>query len=119
MEKANEQIALGYARVSSVMQNEDRQIIAMQGPFPTELNTALIRHFGIRYLVTKDGGAAGGFPEKAKAARETEIELVLLCRPEETGSDFDTVYQECITLLHGGNASNNDSCESEKEKKIP
>ncbi|MGN0353321.1 MAG: precorrin-6A reductase, partial [Roseburia sp.] len=33
-----------------------KQIIAMQGPFSTELNTALIRQFQIRYLVTKESG---------------------------------------------------------------
>lgn len=30
MEKANEQVAYGYARVSSIAQNEDRQIIALK-----------------------------------------------------------------------------------------
>lgn len=38
-----------------------RNIIAMQGPFSLALNKALITQFQIRYLVTKDGGAAGGF----------------------------------------------------------
>ena len=37
-----------------------RNIIAMQGPFSCQLNKALIEKFHIRYLVTKDGGAAGG-----------------------------------------------------------
>ena len=36
-----------------------RNIIAMQGPFSCQLNKALIEQFHIRYLVTKDGGAAG------------------------------------------------------------
>ena len=37
-----------------------RNILAMQGPFTAELNTALLRQFHISYMVTKDGGAAGG-----------------------------------------------------------
>lgn len=41
-----------------------RNVIAMQGPFSRELNEALIRQFHIVYLVTKDGGKAGGFQEK-------------------------------------------------------
>ena len=36
-------------------------IVAMQGPFSQALNEALLRQFSIRFLVTKDGGAAGGF----------------------------------------------------------
>ena len=82
-----------------------RNIIAMQGPFSTELNTALIRSHDIRYLVTKDGGTAGGFPEKAEAARQTGVDLILICRPEETGSDFETVYQRCIALLQSSGAN--------------
>ena len=42
-----------------------KNIIAMQGPFSYALNCALIKQFSIRYLVTKDGGAVGGFAEKA------------------------------------------------------
>ena len=81
-----------------------RNIIAMQGPFSAELNRGIIRQYRIRYLVTKDGGVPGGFPEKAEACRETETELILLCRPEENGPAFETVYQMCMTLLHGGDA---------------
>ena len=45
-------------------------ILAMQGPFSEEMNTAMLRAIGAKWLVTKDGGAAGGFAEKA-AGRET------------------------------------------------
>ena len=48
-----------------------RNIIAMQGPFTLELNLALMQQFHIRYLVTKDGGSAGGFAEKAQAAAQS------------------------------------------------
>ena len=59
-------------------------IIAMQGPFSKELNLALLRSLNIDYLVTKDGGAAGGFPEKADAAREAGAKLLVLGRPPQT-----------------------------------
>ena len=81
-----------------------RNIIAMQGPFTAEMNIAVIRQYGIRYLVTKDGGVPGGFPEKAAAAAATGTELILLRRPEETGSDFETVLQTCMTLLKSSDA---------------
>ena len=62
-----------------------RNILALQGPFSQEMNEAIIRQYQIRYLVTKDGGKAGGFSEKAKAAENTGIELILVERPEDKG----------------------------------
>lgn len=56
-------------------------IIAMQGPFSTELNCALIREFAIATMVTKESGATGGFGEKVQAAQECGIELVVVRRP--------------------------------------
>ena len=41
-----------------------KHLICMQGPFSAEMNRAMIRQYQIKYLVTKDTGAAGGFPEK-------------------------------------------------------
>ena len=76
-----------------------RNIIAMQGPFTRELNEALLRQFGIRHLVTKDGGVPGGFPEKAAAAKACGVTLVVLRRPEETGMDFDAVLALCRAAL--------------------
>ena len=60
-------------------------IIAMQGPFTQEMNEATIRQYDIRVLITKDGGAAGGFRDKIEAARSTGIQVILIGRPEEEG----------------------------------
>ena len=79
-----------------------RNIIAMQGPFSREMNTAMIRQYSIRYLVSKDGGGPGGFAEKAEAAAETGAELIVLRRPEESGLDFDEVLNWCMTALQHG-----------------
>ena len=80
-----------------------RNIIAMQGPFSKELNAAMIRQYGVRYLVSKDGGGPGGFPEKAAAAKETGAQLIVLRRPEESGLLFDDVLDLCITRLRAAN----------------
>lgn len=80
-----------------------RNIIAMQGPFSQALNAALIRQYGIQYVVTKDGGAPGGFPEKLAAAKETGARLILLRRPEEDGMPFDEVLRLCIRRLGAEN----------------
>ncbi len=76
-----------------------RNILAMQGPFTTELNVAMLRQFAIAYLVTKDGGAAGGFAEKAEAAAQCGVQLVVLRRPEEQGESAETILQRCKELL--------------------
>ena len=76
-----------------------RNIVAMQGPFSQELNAALIRQLGARYVVTKDGGAAGGFPEKAAAARETGAVLIVLRRPAEDGGSYEEIVRECEGLI--------------------
>ena len=77
VESVGRAAALGYA---------EKRIIAMQGPFSRELNEAIIRQFGIRVVVTKESGRAGGFAEKYEAARACGCTLVVIRRPEkETG----------------------------------
>ena len=76
-----------------------RNIIAMQGPFSLALNKALITQFQIRYLVTKDGGAAGGFAEKVQAAADTGAQLVVLRRPPETGETETQILAYCKEIL--------------------
>ena len=73
-----------------------RNLIAMQGPFTEEMNAAMIRMLDIRYLVTKDTGAAGGFPEKLAAAKQCGAQCVVVARPlEETGLSLD----DCLAFL--------------------
>ena len=76
-----------------------RNIVAMQGPFTKELNTALLRQLGARYMVSKDGGTAGGFPEKADAAREAGTTLILIRRPDEEGERYDEILRHCEEML--------------------
>lgn len=56
-------------------------ILCMQGPFSKELNLAVIRHTGAKFLVTKDSGEAGGLYEKLSAADEAGVKVVLIKRP--------------------------------------
>lgn len=75
-------------------------IIAMQGPFSKELNCALIRESAIDVLVTKASGAAGGFWEKAEAAQECGIELIVIHRPpEERGLGVPELERELEKVL--------------------
>lgn len=68
-----------------------KNIIALHGPFSLELNLAILKQYHIRYLVTKDGGRAGGFEEKTAAAREAGVELVVIGRPLETGDSLEEI----------------------------
>lgn len=72
-----------------------RNIIAMQGPFGQQLNEALIRQYHIDYLVTKDGGKAGGFMEKLDAAAACGIPAVVIARPDDEGHSIDEIYEIC------------------------
>ena len=58
-------------------------LCCMQGPFSEEMNLAFIRQWKIRFLVTKNSGTAGGFPEKYDAAKKAGIELIVIGRPKE------------------------------------
>ena len=60
---------------------EGKNLICMQGPFSKEMNMALLRQFGCRYMVTKESGAPGGFEEKYEAAKECAASLVVVGRP--------------------------------------
>lgn len=59
-------------------------VICMQGPFSKESNEQMLRKYEIKYLLTKQSGKAGGYPEKAEAARTCGTELVVLVPPQET-----------------------------------
>ena len=60
-----------------------KHLIAMQGPFSLEMNLAMMQHTKADYLVTKEAGAAGGFLEKAEAARKAGVTLLVIGRPEK------------------------------------
>ncbi len=57
---------------------EYKNIIAMQGPFSKEFNTAILREIGADALVTKMSGDPGGITEKIEACRETGSACVIV-----------------------------------------
>lgn len=61
-------------------------IIVGKGPFSEEENVEHIRKSGAEIFVTKESGAAGGFPEKVSAAEKCGAELAVLLRPAEKGN---------------------------------
>ncbi len=68
-------------------------LIVEKGPFSVERNIAHIRDTGAEILVTKESGAAGGYPEKREAARLCGIELVTILRPKESGVSVEEMEE--------------------------
>ena len=54
---------------------------------PAFRNLETLRRYAIRSMVTKDGGTAGGFPEKLEAARLCGVQVILVRRPHDAGLD--------------------------------
>ena len=91
-----------YARVlptSNVLKKCEKlgitgsHLIAMQGPFSTEMNTLFLRQTKAEWLLTKDSGRAGGFQEKVEAAREHGTRVVVIRRPEENGISLEEAME--------------------------
>ena len=57
-------------------------ILALQGPFSIELNTAIYNQYKIDVVITKDSGKTGGVPEKIQSASEAGIDIVIIKREE-------------------------------------
>ncbi len=71
------------------------RIIAMQGPFTEEMNTAMLRMTGAGYMVTKMSGKIGGFREKMDAALKCGVTPVVIGRPpEEEGLSYGEMIKE-------------------------
>ena len=75
---------------------EGHHLICMQGAFTEELNAAMLRMLNVQYLVTKDTGLEGGFPEKIRAAKDCGVTPVVIRRPlMEEGVSFAA----CMDML--------------------
>lgn len=67
-------------------------IVCMQGPFSKELNIAMLKKFGSKFMVTKDSGSVGGFEEKVEAAEAAGAKLIVIGRAfEEQGSGYSEI----------------------------
>jgi precorrin-6A/cobalt-precorrin-6A reductase len=73
---------------------EQKNIIAIQGPFSKELNVALYRQYGVTLMITKESGKVGSVDEKLEAALELGIPTIMIARPKiEYGTVFSEFYQ--------------------------
>lgn len=73
---------------------DGKHIIAMQGPFSEEMNALMLKETGASWLVTKESGTRGGFPEKLAAAKRTGAKIILVSRPpEKRGHTFREIME--------------------------
>lgn len=70
---------------------DDGHILAARGPFTLEDNIDTMERYAIRSMITKDGGAAGGFPEKLEAARRCGVQVILVRRPQDSGLPYEEI----------------------------
>ncbi len=84
-----------YARVLSTLESAKladaagftgSHLICMQGPFTEELNIAMLKSTGAAFLVTKESGKVGGYPEKKRAAQAAGATLVVIGRPKQNAA---------------------------------
>ena len=73
-----------------------KQILALQGPFSIELNKAIYKEYDIKHVVTKDSGTIGGTDEKAAAAIDIGVNIVLIERPE---IDYINAFNDIEALI--------------------
>lgn len=103
---------------------EESHIIALQGPFSLELNVALIKQYGIRHLITKESGTAGGFGEKIEAAEKCGISTYVIARPEEEGMTLSEVEKLFVKgsdfhlILAGAGMGDGDSLTEEVKEAV-
>jgi len=73
-----------------------KHIICMQGPFSEELNEAMFRTTGAKYMLTKDTGRTGGFAEKVNAAQKCGMTVLLLKRPLTDTGDGMSYWKDAL-----------------------
>ena len=88
----------GIESISLCMKNGilGKQILALQGPFGTELNEAMIRQYDIKCLVTKESGKSGGYQEKIEAAKNVGIPVYVIGHAQE--NEGDSFWEVCTKL---------------------
>lgn len=75
---------------------EQKNIVAIQGPFSKELNRALYQQYGVTLMVTKESGKVGSVDEKLEAALELEIPTIMIRRPK---IKYDVAFESFEPLI--------------------
>ena len=71
-----------------------KNIVALQGPFSTELNIALYRQYEADVIVTKNSGEVGGTDTKLEAAKALGLPVVMIDRPKITYDEIAYTFED-------------------------
>ncbi|WP_408010304.1 precorrin-6A reductase [Pseudalkalibacillus sp. A8] len=74
-----------------------KDIIAIQGPFTKEFDKALYKQYGVTLMITKESGKVGSVDEKVEAAKELNIETIIIKRPT---IEYGTKYSSFQEVMH-------------------
>ena len=76
-----------------------KQIVAMQGPFSTELNVELFKHAGAEVIVTKNSGQIGGADTKLEAAKILNLPVVMINRPKIFYPNLAKTFDDVLSII--------------------
>ena len=77
-----------------------KQIVAMQGPFSTELNVELFRHASAEVIVTKNSGQVGGADTKLQAAQILNLPVVMIERPKIFYPNLAKTFDDVLNIVN-------------------
>ncbi|TXK83517.1 precorrin-6A reductase [Paenibacillus sp. N3.4] len=79
---------------------DQKNIVAMQGPFSKELNKALYAHYNVTLMITKESGKVGAVDEKLEAALEMGIPSIVIGRPSLAYGDYYSDFAGVIQYIN-------------------
>ncbi|HZV05296.1 MAG TPA: precorrin-6A reductase [Gemmataceae bacterium] len=88
-------LSLGQALESGFA---EENLVRLRPPFSIEQNRELFRRCEVDVLVTKASGREGGVIEKVTAARELAMNVLMIRRPEPTGSGSATTIEDAVCV---------------------
>ncbi len=77
-----------------------KNIIAMQGPFSTELNIELFKQYKADVIVSKDSGQIGGVDTKLTAAEKLKLPVVLIDRPAIHYDNVVSTFKDVLEFVN-------------------
>lgn len=76
-----------------------KNIIAIEGPFSTELNEALYRQYAADVIVMKDSGQVGGTDTKIAAAMNMNLPVVMIARPALVYDNIAYTFEDVLSFV--------------------
>lgn len=76
-----------------------KNIIAMQGPFSTELNVEMFKQCRADVIITKNSGITGGADTKLDAAKILNLPVVMIDRPKIFYPNIASTFEEILKFI--------------------